>query len=445
MEREIKPGSPLDLRINKNMLPTLEIEGHLFYVDLQMNKLRPKDDFKSQGIDFTEIADYFDRDRREYVIPYNPRTHEFQEDDPFMLRELPQDIIVVQFPHQSTLDPVGWSKKYGLEHFIESFDRMQFQARTLPWFYTNIIEHIKRNVAEQLLPKAEYADMYAFAKYNLYRIPAETKRMLPTYDILGTTFIINVNQLELREKSNPLNVISITDMDENRKQGYMFWYDPNSHRVAKFDDPGAKLAEIPDFVKLDPKGMAEKHQISDIKIKHMSDFDLMVDQDIFAKIDRKKQFPIIDIAGQLFDVDVLNSKLHPRDDIWSRGIIFSELKYYYSRKDESYIIPYNKKTHTFQEISLNLKEIPEDLIVVKIPAEHLLDPISKNKTYGIDSAASLKKNGLSLYHEAKVIAWEHTRFAETVKQNNSQKLEFQQKIKTEPRAQNNKKRNGRKL
>ncbi|MGQ3088882.1 MAG: hypothetical protein ACT6RA_17190, partial [Flavobacterium sp.] len=39
-----------DLRANKGVLPTIEIAGHIFYVDLQMDKLRPKDDFLSNGI-----------------------------------------------------------------------------------------------------------------------------------------------------------------------------------------------------------------------------------------------------------------------------------------------------------------------------------------------------------------------------------------------------------
>ena len=54
----IEPGSLFDLRLNKGILPTIEIAGHPFYVDLRMNKLRPKDDFISKGIDFTEIKDY---------------------------------------------------------------------------------------------------------------------------------------------------------------------------------------------------------------------------------------------------------------------------------------------------------------------------------------------------------------------------------------------------
>lgn len=80
-ELRIEPGSLLDLRWNKGILPTIDIAGHTFFVDLQMDKLRPKDDFKSIGISFAEIKEYYDRDRRAYVIPYNPTTREFQQDD----------------------------------------------------------------------------------------------------------------------------------------------------------------------------------------------------------------------------------------------------------------------------------------------------------------------------------------------------------------------------
>lgn len=55
---------------------------------------------------------------------------------------------------------------------------------------------------------------------NLYRIPTDAGRMHPTYEIHGTEFIVDVNQLELREKANPKNVISISNMNEQAVQGY---------------------------------------------------------------------------------------------------------------------------------------------------------------------------------------------------------------------------------
>lgn len=429
----IEPGSLVDLRLNKGILPTLDIAGHTFYVDLQMDKLRPKDDFKSKGINFTEIKDYYDRDRRAYVIPYNPTTHEFQQDDVSKMTELPKDIIIVQFPSLYELDIVGWNKKYGNSLTNQDVKQMHFEARTLPWVDTNLIEHIKRNVAEQLQPKEKF--IVHEPKDNFYRIPSDVERLLPTYKMYGTEFIVDVNQLELREKGNPKNVISILDMDEKAVQGYRFWYNPNNKSLTTYAEQEAKLVEIPDFVKLDPIGMAKKHNISEDKITEIDDFKLMVNQDAFDKIAYNGIIPTIDIAGHTFYIDLRNDKLHPKDDIWSRGIIFSELKYYYSHKDNTFTIPYNQRTHTFQEVSLNIKEIPKDLIVVQIPAKRILDPIGQNKTGNLNNSDYLKKEGVHLHFEAKTIPWHQTRFAETVKRNNRQEVKVQQKPSISPKPE----------
>lgn len=309
----IEPGSLLDLRLNKGILPTLDIAGHTFYVDLQMDKLRPKDDFKSKGIDLNEIKDYYDHYRKAYVIPYNPTTHEFQQDDVFAMTELPKDTIIVQFPHQYDLDKVGWNKKHNIQSSKQEITQMHFEARTLPWEDTNVIENIKRNVAEQLQPKEEYT--VNEPKDSLYRIPTDTERELPTYQIHGTEFIVDVNQLELREKSNPKNVISISDMDERSIEGYRFWYSPISHSLTTFSEQGAKSVEIPDFIELDPIGMAKKHNIPEDKIAGMRDFNLMVNQQVFDKIAYQGIKPTIDIAGHSFYIDLDKDRLRPKDDI----------------------------------------------------------------------------------------------------------------------------------
>ena len=191
--------------------------------------------------------------------------------------------------------------------------------------------------------------------------------------------------------------------------------------------------------------MAKKHNISEDKIDAMDDFKLMVDQDAFDKIAYKGIIPTIDIAGHTFYIDLFNDKLHPKDDIWSRGIIFSELKHYYSYKDDTYTIPYNQGTHTFQEVSLNVKEIPKDLIVVQIPGKRTLDPIGQNKTSDLNTSDYLKKNGVQLQFEAKVIPWHKTRFAETVKRNNGQEVERKQLISPKLEENTISKRNGRRM
>lgn len=153
-ELTIKPGSMLDLRWNKKTLPTLDIAGHPFSVDMEMNLLRPKDDFKSKGIRLEQIREYYDRSAQAYIIPYNPKTHEFQEIDHLTISALPKEIIVVKFPHLQELDRVGWNTKYGFgpAHCIKEKDfKLHFKALTLPWEQTNIPNSIKLNLEQKKL------------------------------------------------------------------------------------------------------------------------------------------------------------------------------------------------------------------------------------------------------------------------------------------------------
>ncbi len=428
-ELMLKPGSPFDLRLNKGMLPTLDIAGQIFYIDLQMEKLRPKDDFKSRGINITEIKEYYDHDKQLYVIPYNPSTHELQPYDITTLTELPKDIITVQFPDLVLLDPVGWVKKLNSSvGEIKQLDFLQMDhaARIVPWEETNVPIHIKRNVAEQLRPTERYVD-HKNSHDNLFRIPTDTDRVLPTFHIYGTEFIIDVNRLELREKANPENVISISDMTEVEGPGYEFLYCLSKKGLPSKNDGDCTPVKIPDFVELDPEGMAKKHNLPESSMEVRSDFDLMVDLKAYDKIARLGVLPTIDIAGHTFYIDLARDKLQPKDDIWSRGIIFSELSYYYSYKDQAYTFPYNQKTHSFQEVSLNEKEIPEDLIVIQIPHKDRLNPVWTNQRYGRIKTFGLIKEGPQLHFESKVIPWHQTRFAETIKRNEMRKTKPRQK------------------
>ncbi|WP_159732133.1 hypothetical protein [Sphingobacterium sp. 18053] len=148
-----------DLRVNKGMLPTINIAGHTFYVDIRMDMLRPKDDFLSKGIVFSDIANYYNEDKRIYTIPYNPKTHEFQEPDYRNIKELPKDLIAVQFPSERLLDRIGWNRHYGFEltqGLAKQGLKLQFEAKQIPWEKTFLVGLIKSNLkAEKNLQKAE--------------------------------------------------------------------------------------------------------------------------------------------------------------------------------------------------------------------------------------------------------------------------------------------------
>ena len=146
-----------DLRINKGLLPTIEIAGHTFYVDLRMDKLRPKDDFLSQGIVFSDIESYYDGNKRTYTIPYNPKKNQFQEPDYRIITELPKNLIAVEFPSERLLDRIGWNRKYGfdIKHgLVKQGLKLQFTAKKVPWEKTFLVDLIKSNLkTEKILKK----------------------------------------------------------------------------------------------------------------------------------------------------------------------------------------------------------------------------------------------------------------------------------------------------
>lgn len=145
---EILSSPEYDYRVNKGILPTIEIAGHLFYVDMRMDKLRPKDDFLSNGISFSDIDDYFSEERNAYLIPYDPKKHEFRELDYENLLSIPKDLIAVEFPFQQTLDPIGWNRQNGWDILddVKPKDIIpHFKAKIIPWEQTYILDIIKDN------------------------------------------------------------------------------------------------------------------------------------------------------------------------------------------------------------------------------------------------------------------------------------------------------------
>lgn len=157
-KKDISFENAYDLRVNKGMLPTIAIAGHTFYVDIRMDMLRPKDDFLSKGIVFSQIENYYNEDKRHYTIPYNPKSHEFQEPDYLNIKELPKDLIAVRFPSERMLDRIGWNRHYGFEltHGLDKQGlKLQFTAKHVPWKKTFLVDLIKSNLkTEKNLQKA---------------------------------------------------------------------------------------------------------------------------------------------------------------------------------------------------------------------------------------------------------------------------------------------------
>ena len=138
-----------DKRVNKGMLPTVDIAGHTFYVDIRMDMLRPKDDFLSNGIVFSSIENFFDEERQLYFVPYHPKAHEFREIDYETITKIPKDLIVVSFPNERVLDPIGWNRHHGFElidGLKEKGLKIHFTAKKASWEDIYVPQIIKENL-----------------------------------------------------------------------------------------------------------------------------------------------------------------------------------------------------------------------------------------------------------------------------------------------------------
>ena len=141
-----------DKRVNKGMLPTLDILGYTFFVDIPMGKLRPKDDFLSKGIVFSEIDNYYDMSKRNYTIPYNPQTHAFEKLDFVNIKEIPRDVVAVTFPSERILDRIGWNRKYrfNIIHGLKIAGlKTHFEAKKVSWRQTPLLTIIRDNLKKQ--------------------------------------------------------------------------------------------------------------------------------------------------------------------------------------------------------------------------------------------------------------------------------------------------------
>lgn len=108
------------------------------------------------------------------------------------------------------------------------------------------------------------------------------EKILPTIEIEGTTFIIDVVKEQLVEKSNPHNIMSIRNMFY-AGEVYQFDYDVNTKNLAgiesAFDfkeNDTIKKITIPNLTQLDPLRMAQRYNTTVENIKEKTDFELTI-------------------------------------------------------------------------------------------------------------------------------------------------------------------------
>lgn len=122
-------------------LPTLSLNGHIFFVDVRLNGLRSSED-PGNIISFETLDD----DRCEwdgmYRISYNTLTNTYTPLDASTITSIPDNTIVLEFPTIHSLDPIGWllhcfgekPESLDIEFILKHGGvRLEHTAKIIPW------------------------------------------------------------------------------------------------------------------------------------------------------------------------------------------------------------------------------------------------------------------------------------------------------------------------
>lgn len=213
------------------------------------------------------------------------------------------------------------------------------------------------------------------------------ERELPTFEIEGTKFIVDVAKGALIESGDPNNIILFDDMQDWGTHYSISYNREWKNFPCELDAfENSTDVNIPQMTRLDPEGMTKKYGIPVESVRAKNDVDIMVDHD-WLEQRQKGLLPRIDIAGNDFIVDMASSELRSVNDPSTR-ISLKGL----NRSDdyEHYICFYHLPTKQVVSIDLKITELPKDVAMLKIPVEAKLDPYAAAKEIGMDTKQFLR-------------------------------------------------------
>lgn len=246
----------------------------------------------------------------------------------------------------------------------------------------------------------------------------EKERQLPTVEIEGTTFFVDVQSHALRLRDAPDSGIYLA-YTEPSAQGYNFWYDKKTATLASANprSPNTVWVEIKPLIELDPIGVSRKTGIPVDQLKGKTDFEVMVDQDVL-QCRHNGVLPLINIAGNIFQVDYKEGVLRDLASDNPKDIDFTDLDIGYTNNENEIVFPYDPERKEISELDLtNTTRFPDHLICVAIPRLSTLDPVGFSRLHRVNETAQLLETGIRLSFVARNVPWSETSFGNAIKDN----------------------------
>ncbi|MFI5162369.1 MAG: hypothetical protein ACHQHN_13905 [Sphingobacteriales bacterium] len=218
---------------------------------------------------------------------------------------------------------------------------------------------------------------------------AKTERLIPVFTIQGTTFHVDIDQQVLRQTNNLANEISFINDMLDKGAYYEFLYDPIIKNVPRvpYNDETFNEVRVPPLVQLDPEGMSAKYGLPVSHLGGKTDFEVMVDQELFVRR-LQGQLPRISLGDTEFIINVRRHEIHPASDVTN----FINLK-------ELELSPDGERYHFFLDLATlravildpKMTALPSGVVLAEIPNELRLDPVGCAREYGIDEKVLLRR------------------------------------------------------
>ncbi len=243
-------------------------------------------------------------------------------------------------------------------------------------------------------------------------------RLLPTFTIEGTTFLVDIDKQVLRQANDPDNEISFINNMQDHGSFYRLLYDQIEGRAAEdlFDQNFVKVIDVPTLIELDPKGMSAKYGIPETELKGKTDFEVIVDQDWLTE--RKNGIlPRVNIAGEEFIIDLRLQEFRHAKYFFP---VISLKSFDLTNDGEYYEAFYHPVMKQVVNIDPKLTEFPDSVVKIRLPNELGLDPVTTARRYGIDENELLRRFPPKKELKAMVIPLAETGIPALIRQNREQ-------------------------
>lgn len=251
-----------------------------------------------------------------------------------------------------------------------------------------------------------------------------------TIVIEETSFIVNIERQELIEQDDPDNEISFVTQMKDCGDHYEMKYnrrEKNTHNTANVDD--VVIVEVPTLIELDPEGMAARYGLTIGDLKNKTDFEVIVDQDLW-KQRLSGVLPTIDIAGERFVIDLRLQELRHAQNFTP---VISLRSFDMDDEGDHYIAFYHPFMRQVVNIDPKLTEFPDGVIAIKMPNELGLDPVAAARKYGMDERELVRLYPIQKDLKAETIPLSETNVPALIQKNRQALREEHEQIRNNRR------------